>query len=181
MTKRFHAALAALILLASTPALAADNYQVKDATGANQTIRAKDTGTGYAPQFVPSDATGAPVTTAPGTSAPSAVGVQGVLNGVAQNVETVQRSTSADRGGTIAAGGTAQQMMAANTARRGFLIQNQSTGDLYINGLSSAAANQSSLRIPAGALYETSPHHSGTGAVSIFGATTGQAFYAREF
>jgi hypothetical protein len=114
-------------------------------------------------------------------SSADVLSVQGVVGGTPQPSDTVIRSTSADRGGTIAAGGTPQQMMAANTARRGFLIQNQSTGDLYINGLSTAAANQTSLRIPAGALYETSPHHSGTGAVSIFGATTGQAFYAREF
>jgi hypothetical protein len=96
-------------------------------------------------------------------------------------VDTVVRSTSADRGGTITAGGTAQQFMAANTSRRGYVIQNQSTGDLYVNCLATAAANQTSLKVPAGALYSTDPHHSGTGACSIYGATTAQAFYAREF
>ncbi len=116
-----------------------------------------------------------------GTPSADVVSVQGVANGTPQNVETVSRSASVDRGGTVTAGGTAQTFMAANTSRRGFLVQNQSSGDLYVNCLGTAAATQSSLRIPAGALYETSPHHVGTGACSVFGATTGQAFYAREF
>ena len=98
------------------------------------------------------------------------------------SVDTVVRSASTDRGGTITAGGTAQPLMAANANRRGFLIQNQhASADLYVNCLATASAGPTSLKIPAGALYETGPHHSGTGACSVFGATSGQAFYAREF
>lgn len=116
-----------------------------------------------------------------GTPSTDVLSMQGILNGVPFGADTVVRSTSTDRGGTITTGGTAQQLMAANTARRGFLVQNQSSGDLYINCIGTAAASQTSLKIPAGALYESSPHHSGTGACSIFGATSAQAFYAREF
>lgn len=175
MTMLSRAALAAaLSLLVSAPVVAADNYTIQSG-GAARTIRAKDLGTSLAPMSIAIDGAGLERFT---TANPGYVTFP---NGTVLSADTVIRSTSTDRGGTITAGGTAQQMMAANTARRGFLIQNQSTGDLYINGLSTAAANQTSLRIPAGALYETSPHHSGTGAVSIFGATTGQAFYAREF
>ncbi len=96
-------------------------------------------------------------------------------------VDTVVRSTSTDRGGTIVTAGTSQQFMAANAARRGVIYQNQSTGDLYVNCTGTAAPNQTSLKLPAGAIYESNPHHSGTGACSIYGATAGQAFYAREF
>lgn len=96
-------------------------------------------------------------------------------------VDTVVKLTSTSRSGTIAAGGTAQQLAAANSSRRGIAIQNQSTGDLWINGTGTAAADQTSLRIPAGALYESPSHHVGVGAISIIGATTGQAFWAREF
>ena len=96
-------------------------------------------------------------------------------------VDTVVRATSTNRGGTIATGGTAQQAMAANAARRGFVIQNQSSGDLYISGLGTATLDQNSLKIAAGGYYETPPHHVSTGAISIIGATTGQAFYGREF
>lgn len=97
------------------------------------------------------------------------------------SVDTVVRGTATDRSGTIAAGGTAQQLMAANPSRRGWKIQNLSSGDLWFNGLGTAAASQPSERLPAGAWYETPAHHCGTGTISIFGSTTGQAFSAREF
>ncbi len=96
-------------------------------------------------------------------------------------VDTVVRSTSVSRSGTITAGGTAQQLAPVNAARRGLVIQNQSSGDLFMNGLAAATLDGNSLKVPAGFTYETPPHHAGTGAVSVIGATTGQAFYAREF
>ncbi len=95
--------------------------------------------------------------------------------------DTVIKATATDRGGTITAGGTAQQLMAANAARRGYSVQNQSTGDIYINAMTTATIDYHSLKIPAGSLYETTSTHVGPGAVSIIGATTGQAYYAREF
>ncbi len=95
--------------------------------------------------------------------------------------DTVIRAVASDRGGTITAGGTAQQLMAANAARRGYSVQNQSTGDLYINALTTATIDYHSLKIPAGSLYETPSNHVGPGAVSIIGATTAAAFFAREF
>jgi len=95
--------------------------------------------------------------------------------------DTVIRAVATDRGGTITAGGTAQQLMAANANRRGYSVQNQSTGDLYINAMTTATIDYHSLKIPAGSLYESPPTHVGPGAVSIIGATTGAAFFAREF
>jgi len=95
--------------------------------------------------------------------------------------DTVVRAVAVDRGGTITAGGGAQQLMAANAARRGYSVQNQSTGDLYINAMTTATIDYHSLKIPAGSLYETSSSHVGPGAISIIGATTGQAWYSREF
>lgn len=86
-----------------------------------------------------------------------------------------------DRSGTITAGGTAQQAMAANASRLGFSIQNLSTGDLWINPLGTAAAAQPSIKLASGVYYET-PHSFGAvGAISIFGATTGQAYSAKEW
>ncbi len=87
-----------------------------------------------------------------------------------------------NRSGAIAAGGTPQVLMPANPSRRGWMIQNLSTGDLWINDLgNAAAASQPSLKIPAGALYETPPHFTSRTALSLFGTVTGQAFSAREF
>ncbi len=87
----------------------------------------------------------------------------------------------ADRSGTITSGGSAQTLMAANSARRGFWIQNQSSGDLWISELGTAAATQPSIQIGAGAFYESLATGTPVSAISIFGATTGQAFAAREW
>ncbi|MCC6315347.1 MAG: hypothetical protein IT337_15190 [Thermomicrobiales bacterium] len=91
------------------------------------------------------------------------------------------RVTLTSRSGTITSGGTAQDLAAANASRRGFAIQNLSTGDLYFNTEATAVAGQPSFKIAAGQLYETPIHAVPTGAVSIIGATTGQAFAAREW
>ncbi len=87
----------------------------------------------------------------------------------------------ADRSGTITAGGTAQQLAAANAARLGLLVQNLSTGDLWLNMLGTATASQPSLLLAAGAYWESPVGFGAVGAVSIFGATTGQAFSAKEW
>lgn len=88
--------------------------------------------------------------------------------------------TPTDRSGTITAGGTAQQLAASNSSRRYLLIQNQSTGNLYIRFTGTAAADQTSLRIAAGDYWESPPHYCPTSAVSIIGATAGQAFHSVE-
>lgn len=86
-----------------------------------------------------------------------------------------------DRSGTITLGATAQELMAANSQRRGYWVQNLSAGDLYISSIGTAVATQPSLRIPSGALYEAPSSNVPTDAVSIYGATTSQAFSAREW
>lgn len=86
-----------------------------------------------------------------------------------------------DRSGTIATGGTAQVLMAANSQRRGYWVQNVSSGDLWINALGPAVANQPSILIPPRALYEVDASTVPTTEISIIGATTGQAFSAREW
>ena len=91
-------------------------------------------------------------------------------------------ATITSRSGTIATGGTAQSLMAANAARKGWFIQNNSTGDLWVNRFGGTAiAGQPSLLIPAGALYETPDGGSGGNALSIYGATTGQTFTVAEW
>lgn len=94
-----------------------------------------------------------------------------------------QTFTPSSISGTITAGGTAQQLAGAFSGRKGCAIQNQSTGDLWINDLGTAAATQPSIRVPAGAQYLCGAGGGGAsaGALSIFGATTGQAFAGREW
>jgi hypothetical protein len=87
----------------------------------------------------------------------------------------------ADISGTIAAGGAAQNAAGANAVRRGFSIQNQSSGDLWFSTLAAAVQSQPSIKLSAGAYYETPPGGAGTGAISVIGATTGQAFAGRQW
>lgn len=86
-----------------------------------------------------------------------------------------------DRSGTITTGGAAQDLAPANN-RKGFTIQNLSVGDLFFNLGVTAVQGQPSFRIPPNSLYE-SPETCDrlAGNISIIGATTGQAFTAKEW
>jgi hypothetical protein len=86
-----------------------------------------------------------------------------------------------DRSGSVTAGGASQLLAASNAARRGYRIMNLSSNDLWINDKGSPATlSQPAFKVSAGALYE-SPHFGvSTAAISILGATTGQAFEAME-
>jgi hypothetical protein len=102
-------------------------------------------------------------------------------------VATIQFDPPAlvDVSGKITTGGTFQTIVAAATAtapRRGFSLQNLSTGDLWLNDQGNAAINSAtpqSFQIPPGVLFEYPAHGVPQGALSIIGATTGQAFAAR--
>lgn len=84
-----------------------------------------------------------------------------------------------NKSGTVSTGGIAQTISVANPDREGFWFQNVSSGDLWLSELGAAAANQPSIKVPAGAMYEF-PVSVGT-AISVYGTTTGQAFSAREW
>ncbi len=83
-----------------------------------------------------------------------------------------------DRSGSITAGGTAQQLAAANANRKSLTVQNISDADLWINEIGGSAAvdTTGSWKIPAGSAFSVSTNR----AVSIIGATTGKKFTATE-
>jgi hypothetical protein len=119
---------------------------------------------------------------------PASLGIKTAANSLsvapasdALHVVAFQSAATTSISGTIAAGGTAQNAAAANSSRRGFWIQNNSAGDLWISTVATAVASQPSLKIASGALYESPPGGAGTGAISIIGATTSQAFSGREW
>lgn len=114
------------------------------------------------------------------------IGADGVSDGdVAKSnplpVAYAPAANLANISGTVTTGGTAQNAAGANTSRKGFWIQNLSSGDLWINTLATAAASQPALKLTAGTYYEAPPGGAGTGAISVFGATTGQAWAGREW
>lgn len=88
-----------------------------------------------------------------------------------------------DGSGTITAGGTSQEVFPADTGRQYLLIQNVSAGDLWINFGIAAVVSQPSIKLAAGAAIEFSAAGTGvvpTSTINIIGATTGQAFTAKE-
>jgi len=121
------------------------------------------------------------VQAAAGGNAAKALSVQGIAGGRPVVVDTVVTSAAADRGAVIATANAAQQLMAANGARRGFSVQNQSSGACYVNGQGAATTDHHSLMVGAGAYYESSPAHVGTGAISIACTVANAAVYAREW
>lgn len=82
------------------------------------------------------------------------------------------------RSGSITTGGTAQDVAAANTARKSLTIQNISSGDLWVNedGGTAAADTVNSWKVPSGGIIKIATNEK----VSIVGATTGQKFTATE-
>jgi hypothetical protein len=86
--------------------------------------------------------------------------------------------TATSKSGTITLGGAAQVLMAANSNRVGCVLQPQ-TGDLWYNTFGgTAAAVQPSYNLPAPSVFTCPPGF--RGAISIFGAITGQTFAAEE-
>lgn len=124
------------------------------------------------------------------TSAPSRLVISGAnfVGGLAGTslpvTSTTVPSGSAltDASGTITSGGVAQLLMAANASRKYLLVQNQSNDPLWINfDGTDAVAGQPSLQIPAnGGSYERAAGFVPTGAISIIGATTGDAFTTKQ-
>lgn len=89
--------------------------------------------------------------------------------------------TPIDISGTITLGGTAQQLVAANANRTGFMVQNNSDALLWISEIATAVENQPSIQIPIGETYICPEGACGVGAISIVGPTTGKTFTAREW
>lgn len=78
----------------------------------------------------------------------------------------------------ITAGGTAQELFAANAERRSFIFQNISDTAMWLNFGATAAADAPSIYIAAGAYFE--PFIAPTTSISVFCATTGKKFTAKE-
>jgi hypothetical protein len=104
----------------------------------------------------------------------------GTTNGV--QITAITAASLADRSNTVANGGTAQQLMASNASRKGWSIQNNSSGDLWVNEIGgTAVATQPSWKIGPGDSAVAPLAGVSTSAISILGATTGQTFTAREW
>jgi hypothetical protein len=81
--------------------------------------------------------------------------------------------------GSVATGGTAQTLAAANSVRTGLTLQNTSAGTLRVNPWGTASAS-AGYKVDPDALLVLDAPHCGVGAVSIWGATTAQTFIGAE-
>lgn len=100
-------------------------------------------------------------------------------NPVPVDTEAIVTGTYVDGSGTIAAGGTAEEVFAANASRKYLFITNPSDTEMWINFGVAAVASQPSIRLaPNGGYFE--PLVPSGQSVSIFCATTGKAFVAKE-
>jgi len=91
--------------------------------------------------------------------------------------------TKTDRSGAITLGNTAQQLMAANTARRGWSLQNKSMANFWFNdlgGIASPDANNSTY-MPPGAYYESEEQGASVTSISVIADVTGAQFVAKEW
>ncbi len=84
-----------------------------------------------------------------------------------------------DRSSTITAGGTAQVLLAANANRKGIEFFNNSVGSLWLNVVGTATAGGGSIEVRSGGYW--SPSVCPVTAISVIGATTGQAFTCWEY
>jgi len=122
-----------------------------------------------------------PVTGGGGTAASPGVISGGTPGSPASSANPLpvrsSKGPATDRSGTITTGGTAQALAAANTSRNSLTGQNLSTGDLWVNETGTAAPNTAgSYLVASGGTFAVN----GSGAVSIYGAVTGQRFAATE-
>jgi hypothetical protein len=118
--------------------------------------------------------------------APAATSAQGVATPVGpQNplpVVNTAASAASDGSGTVATGGSAQTLFGGIVPANGFLVQNNSSAVLWISDVGAASAGGASIQLAAnGGSFSTPSGYKPAGAVSLFGATTGQAFMARRW
>lgn len=77
---------------------------------------------------------------------------------------------------SITAGGTSQEAVPRNTARRYLLLQNTSAGDLWLRYDKAASASSPSIKLEAGDSIHFSAGFAPSSSIHVFGATTGQTF-----
>jgi hypothetical protein len=118
--------------------------------------------------------------------APAVTSAQGVATPVGpQNplpVINAAGAAASDGSGTLATGGSAQALFGGIVPANGYVVQNNSTAALWISDVGTASAGGASIQLTAnGGTFATPSGYKPAGAVSLFGATTGQAFAARRW
>ncbi len=90
-------------------------------------------------------------------------------------------AVASDGSGTLATGGSAQTLFGGIVPANGFPVQNNSSAALWISDVGVASVGASIQLAANGGMFATPSGYKPTGAVSLFGATTGQGFAARRW
>jgi hypothetical protein len=91
-------------------------------------------------------------------------------------------AVASDGSSTVATGGSAQTLFGGTVPANGFVVQNNSSALLWISDVGVASAGGASFQLAAnGGTFATPSGYKPAGAVSLYGATTGQAFAARRW
>lgn len=142
---------------------------VKDA---NTTIQSLSTELDASNNLVPLHA---PASVSAGVASP--VGPQNPLP-----VINTAGAVATDGSGAVATGGSPQTLFGGTVPVNGFLVQNNSSAALWICDTGIASNGGASIQLAAeGGLFATPPGYKPAGAVSLYGATTGQVFAARRW
>jgi hypothetical protein len=80
---------------------------------------------------------------------------------------------------TITSGGVAQNLALARTTRTGWLLQNLSNGDLWVDDTNNPSVDASIL-VPAGTMFVCPENMVTTGILKILGSTANAKFVFRE-
>jgi len=146
------------------------------------TLLVKDANTTVQPLSTETDGNGNLVP----VHAPASTNAQGVSTPIGPTnpmpVINVAGAVASDGSGTVATGGSAQTLFGGIVPANGFLVQNNSSAALWVSDVGAAAADGASIQVLAnGGVFMTPSGYKPGGAVSLFGATTGQAFAARRW
>ena len=116
------------------------------------------------------------------STAANAIPVYVTTGGGGTTIGAVSRyaGTWTDRSGTITTANVSQTLMAANSIRKAFYLQNTSSVTLYINFTSNASTGGGSVQVPAGGTYTDPPEFVTTEQINILATTAGASFVAKE-
>lgn len=117
-----------------------------------------------------------------GTPSTDVISIQGVASGTVVPVVQSPSGALTDRSGTLTAGGVAQNAMPANATRRYLLLRNplSATEPLWYDLTATAVAASPSIRLDAGDSFVMESGFVSNQALSVFAATTGHAWTAKE-
>jgi hypothetical protein len=86
-----------------------------------------------------------------------------------------------DGSGTVSTGGTAQTLFGGIVPGNGWLVANNSSAAIYVSDVGTATPGGASIPIAPSALFATPSGYKPAGPVSLYAATSGQAFAARRW